>query len=241
MENLKPENYKEFKEKFNYNDPNYAFYYKFIKRPISYPLTWWVFKNTNYTPNQLTLMGVVIVLLSALFFSIGTYVMVIFGAILFFVFEIFDDFDGVIARGKGLTSKRGAWFDTMGGIFGKVIVMFGISIGLYNSLEESKYLILGLIAIAAYTLANILDMSIKIYFTNKKHKKLKFAEHKPDPKTLGGKLSILSESIMNLWYVLLILGGLTNMLYLFIWFAAIYYSIYTVSQFIYRSRFYRNQ
>lgn len=232
--------YAEFKRDFNYNDPNYAFYYKFIKRPISYPMTWFVYKKTNLTPNVLTYIGFVFALLSALFFSLGTYACIVAGVILFFLYEVFDDFDGIIARSKGIRSRRGGWLDILAGCIGKVLVMLGVSLGVFRITGDPYMLILGLVAIVGATSINSIDHVTKIRYSVVVQKKLKFVDTKPDPKTLAGKLSVLSEIMLNIWFVVLILAGLTNRLSVFLWFSAIYYTLYSVAQFFYLNRKYKN-
>lgn len=233
-------NYKRFRADYDYLDPNYAFYYKFIKRPISYPLAWIVYSKTRFTPNQLSFMGLVSVILSAFFFALGGWVYAILGGLLFFLFEVFDDFDGIIARSKKLGSKRGGWFDSVLGVFGKIIITLAISLGVFRVTSDPSYLVLGLIGIAAYGTLNSLDENVKIHFFKQEFRKLRFAEHKPDPATFGGQLSILSEIILNAWFTVLLVSSLTNQLGFFLYFTAAYYSLYALTQFLYRSYQYRN-
>ena len=231
------EDYNEFKKDFNYNDPNYAFYYKFIKRPISYPLCWIVY-HTSLTPNTLTIIGAVFALLAGISLRIGTPLYLIIAAICFFIFELSDDFDGVIARSKNMSSKRGGWLDALVGIFGKSIILAGASIGLYYTTNEPVSLIYGIVGMFGYFAYNIIDNSIKIHFLTTRFKKLKFAEHAPKPETLEGKLSIFSELIMNLWYVVFFLASIFNVIQVFVIFSAIYYPLYAISQFLYRNHIY---
>src|SRR3989344_1592929 len=131
--------YKEFRKQYDYGDPNYSIYYKFFKRPISYPLTWLVYKYTNLRPNTLTYIGFLIGLIAAFLFSLGTYAGFVWGAIAFFIFELFDDFDGVIARSKNIRSRRGGWLDILAGYIGKFIIVLGITLGLYRASSNPEY------------------------------------------------------------------------------------------------------
>lgn len=239
----KPEplrSYKEFREKYDYHDPDYTFYYKFIKRPISYPLTWWVYKNTAWGPNVFTYIGFAFAFLAALLFSKGSHLFVILGFISFFVYELFDDFDGIIARAKNIRSRRGGWLDILAGTIGKMMILIGISIGAFQATHEPRVLVAGLIALGGYAAYTNIDHITKIRFSVVVQKKMKFEETKPDPNTLAGKISILSELMMNLWPALLLICALSNRMPLFVYYSAVYYTLYPVTLFFYLNRKYKN-
>jgi phosphatidylglycerophosphate synthase len=231
--------YKEFRKEADYGDPNYSFYYKFVKRPISYPLTWLVY-NTRLNPNELTYTGFAFFLLSAIFYSIGTYQFLIIGIIGFFIAELFDDFDGVIAKTKGIRSRRGGWLDILSGCVGKTIILAAISIGAFRSTANPNYLIFGLISVVGYSTYISLDHVTKIRFSVMVQKKMKFIEHKPNPKSLAGMLSILSEVLMNVWMVFFVLASIFNMMGEFVIYSAVYYSIYPLFLFLYLNRKYKD-
>lgn len=233
-------NYREFVNDFNYHDPNYAFYYKFIKRPISYPLTWLVYKKTSLRPNQLTLFGFIFAALAALFFLQATPIFFILGAISFFIFDIFDDFDGIIARSKAIRSRRGGWLDILAGCIGKYIILGTIAIGVFRMTGDPMYLIMGIVAVMGMASVNNIDHVTKIRFSVVVQQKMKFEDVKPDAKTLAGKLSVLSEIALNIWFVLLIVCGLFNILPIFIIYSALYYLFYPVFQFVYLNHKYKN-
>ena len=233
-----PLSYTELRQKYDYHDPSYAFYYKYIKRPIAYPLTYIVYRYTSFTPNQLTLFGFVCALFAGMSFSQGTATGALIGALLFFLFECADDFDGIVARAKKMGSKRGAWLDFVNGIWGKLAALIGITLGVYTKTGSIHYLMLGIIAISSFLFVSLLDSSIKNYFVNKPQKKLKFAEHVPNAQTLAGKLSILSEMAMNLSFIAIIFGGLFNRLDVTLYYVSIYFPLYALGKFGYRFRQY---
>jgi len=226
------ETYKEFKEKYNYNDPNHSIYYKFIKRPISYPLTWLIFK-TNLTPNVLTFLGILSAIISALFFSSPTYTSAVLGVIFFFIFELFDDFDGIIARSKNMRSRRGYWLDVLAGDTGRLLVVGGISVGVFQATANPLYLILGILSLIFLASADNLQHVTKLSFAVVQQRKLTYEEVKPDLKTLAGKISYLAEIAGNLWFILLFVLGLTNHLLWFVYFNLAYYFAYSLLLFLY--------
>ncbi len=232
--------YKEFKKDFNYNDPNYAFYYKFIKRPISYPLTWLVYKKTQLRPNTLSYMGFFLAFLSALFFLEGSRVSLVIGALLFFAYDIFDDFDGIIARSKNIRSRRGGWLDILAGCIGKMIVVGAVAIGSFANTGDITNLVLGIISVIGMAAINNIDHVTKIRYSVVVQQKMKFVETKPDPKTLAGKLSMLSEILFNVWLLLIILAGIFDMVNVFLMYSAAYYTIYPITLFFYLNRKYKN-
>ncbi len=232
--------YKEFRKQYDYGDPNYSIYYKFFKRPISYPLTWLVYRYTNLRPNALSYIGFFFAILSTIFFWQGTATFFLLGAISFFIYDIFDDFDGVIARSKNIRSRRGGWLDILAGCVGKMMVLASVSIGMFKATGNEFMLLLGLIGVVGMAAVNNLDHVTKIRFSVVVQKKLKFIETKPDSKTLAGKLSILSEILLNAWFILLILAGLFDYLEIFLLYSAGYYAIYPILLFFYLNRKYKD-
>ncbi len=75
------------------------------------PLARLVIRHTNFTPNQVSSLSLIVGLASIFFLSWGGYVLTILGASLSFLYLVLDIIDGQIARVKGLTSKTGAWLD----------------------------------------------------------------------------------------------------------------------------------
>lgn len=70
----------------------------------------WVLK-LPFTPNQWTSFSLLLGLSSLACVARGDYVRGIAGALLFQLFYIVDNWDGDVARAKGLSSRWGAWFD----------------------------------------------------------------------------------------------------------------------------------
>src|SRR3989344_5614695 len=118
----------------------------------------------------------------AFFFIRGTFPFLILGAIAFFLYEVFDDFDGVIARSKNIRSRRGGWLDILAGCVGKMMVLASVSIGMFKATGNEFMLLLGLIGVVGMAAVNNLDHVTKIRFSVVVQKKLKFIETKPDSK-----------------------------------------------------------
>src|SRR5260221_7925250 len=52
--------------------------------------------HTSITPNEVTFVGVVVFVLSAVAFAHGTYILYVLGALIFFLAVLFDEMDGML-------------------------------------------------------------------------------------------------------------------------------------------------
>ena len=75
------------------------------------PLARLVSRHANFTPNQVSLLSLIVGVASIFFLFWGGYLFTLIGAGLSSFYLVFDIIDGQIARVKGLTSKVGAWLD----------------------------------------------------------------------------------------------------------------------------------
>ena len=232
--------YKEFKERFDYHDPPYSFFYKYVKRPFLYPVTW-ALCHTPIHPNVYSYTGFICAMIAALFFSHGTHAAIIAGLVFFFLYEFCDDFDGISARFKGIKSRHGGWLDILSGCIGKMTIIGAIALGVFRMSGDSSYLIAGIIAVLGIATYNTIDHVSKIRFSTVVQKKLKFEEVKPDPHSLAGKLTILSEIFLNIWPSFLVIGVIINKLDWFIIYNALYYPIYATTLFFYISHKYKDR
>ncbi len=98
-------------------------YYNFSMRFI------WCIRNTNVTPNQLTVLSLCIALAGCFGFAIGTRSMIIFGLILVQASYIFDCADGQLARYKQMFSPVGGWLDQMADRIKEFGIYFSLAYG----------------------------------------------------------------------------------------------------------------
>ena len=91
------------------------------------------FASTGLSPNFWTVVGLVIALLSALVYGLGTEIQngLIIGGILLLVSGFFDMVDGQVARVTGKTSKKGSYLDSMFDKISEVAIFLGILVGGY--------------------------------------------------------------------------------------------------------------
>lgn len=127
----------------------FAFY---IGRPMSYVLTI-PFLYTSITPNQVTLLSIIPLLVGFVLMYIGDSILIFYiGWLCFFLWNLLDGVDGNIARFKKQFSKMGSVYDAMAGYVAMVLSPFAWGItaahhpgwfqGLFN-FPIDIYIILG--------------------------------------------------------------------------------------------------
>jgi phosphatidylglycerophosphate synthase len=108
---------------------------------------------TRVTPNQMTIVSVLVGLGGAAFFLSSRPVMQFAGALLFLAHSILDGCDGELARLKFQTSRLGGILDFWGDNVVHSAVFAAIAIGWWRSSEEIQPLLLGAAAIAGTLLS----------------------------------------------------------------------------------------
>jgi len=88
--------------------------------------------HTRATPNALTLAGLLVAIVGALFYARGSYANYLTGALMFFVSGLFDEMDGMIARLKFRESAFGTWFEGFVDNVTYLAVFTGIIVGLHR-------------------------------------------------------------------------------------------------------------
>jgi len=86
--------------------------------------------HTSITPNEVTIGGVIISVLSAFSFARGGYLYSVLGALLFYVAGLFDEMDGMLARIKFAESPRGTWLEGFADGLSYLLLFGGITMGL---------------------------------------------------------------------------------------------------------------
>ena len=89
------------------------------------------FASTGLSPNFWTAIGLVIALISALVYGLGSQIEygLVIGGILLLVSGFFDMVDGQVARVTGKTSKKGGYLDSMFDKIAEVAIFLGILVG----------------------------------------------------------------------------------------------------------------
>jgi phosphatidylglycerophosphate synthase len=103
------------------------------------------------TPNQITVIMMIVGVLSALFFVSGGYFYSLIGIFFYHLYLILDACDGEVARFKKIFSKKGLYLDYISHIMINPLIIGGIALGAYinnpTSLPDNLFLFMGAIAV----------------------------------------------------------------------------------------------
>lgn len=176
---------------------------KIINRKISIFISKYLVK-TGLTPNQISILNLMIGISSALLFAKGSFPWIFIGGILAQITSITDGCDGEIARLKFLSSKFGAWLDDVFDRYIDMLIVIGMAYGYWvisqNSLvwPITAFAVMGL-AFLSYLPAKYRDI------TNSKFMWYLFKFKRP-----GRMLLIMFAGITGLIFPTLILIALIS-------------------------------
>lgn len=147
------------------NVSSYPFIHKFLPfdryfiRPPAALLVRALFK-TSVTPNQLTMCSFLFGLAAGIAYLGGAPAYFALGGVLALVSTIFDAADGMLARGKGLTSRYGAFLDIFLDRIADFAVLSGATFGYFKYTQSFRFLVFGLVTIGLYFL------QVSLYYIN---------------------------------------------------------------------------
>jgi len=139
---------------------NLTFVIKYLNLPITKRLAG-LFARTKLTPNQLTMLGLLVFLLAGVSFFYQNFLV---GGILAMSARLFDSIDGKIARLKFLESQLGDFLEKITDIFGDVFVLIGLSFGLYFFHNSSFILMAGLLTTIMRLTPALISLNIEYYY-----------------------------------------------------------------------------
>lgn len=119
---------------------------RFINRPISIRISKW-FLKTGIKPNQISLLSFFIGILGGLFFSVGSYINLLIGALLVQLSSIIDGCDGEVARLKFITTKYGEWFDAVLDRYADALIIMGMIYGHWTMHNDIMIWLVGFAAL----------------------------------------------------------------------------------------------
>ncbi|HEV1024404.1 TPA: CDP-alcohol phosphatidyltransferase family protein, partial [Streptococcus pneumoniae] len=118
----------------------FAFY---VGRPLSYLLTV-PFVKTNITPNQISYLSIIPLIVGFIIMIFTTdFVVLLLAWFLFFLWNLLDGVDGNLARYREQYSKDGSVVDAMAGYVAMVLTYFGAGIVAAHLTDSDIYIILG--------------------------------------------------------------------------------------------------
>lgn len=111
----------------------------YILRPIAFIFVKLLYP-TSITPNQVSLMTVIVGIMSGYFFSRGDVVSFVIAGSLYFLSLVLDCVDGMIARLKNNGAPVGRIIDGLSDYIVGILVYIGMGIGFGKGLIDIKYL-----------------------------------------------------------------------------------------------------
>lgn len=158
------------KERFPYKDVDKnekrvdSWYYQLLTKPLFQASTWLIVNFTNLTPNQISSLGLLFMVLAAFSFLKGYLIM---GAILFHVRHILDAVDGRVARLKNMGSNFGAFLDVYSGVIGVFVMIGCLSIGQYIITDDYQWLILWPMLFFAFIFHTVESSKVALVLSSK--------------------------------------------------------------------------
>jgi phosphatidylglycerophosphate synthase len=116
--------------------------------PLAVPLTRLLTERRSITPNQISVLAMVLGFSVGPVFALGTRTAAIAGAVLFYLAFLFDCVDGKLARARGTTSQMGAVLDGIGDAGRRASASAGLLIWLVRYEAELSAVVIGAIYVA---------------------------------------------------------------------------------------------
>lgn len=187
----------------------FAFY---VGRPLSYLLTV-PFVKTNITPNQISYLSIIPLIVGFIIMIFTTdFVVLLLAWFLFFLWNLLDGVDGNLARYREQYSKDGSVVDAMAGYVAMVLTYFGAGIVAAHLNDSDIYIILG--ALSGISLIFPRLVMHKYINTVAQDESVSSIKDKSDFNTIK-ILALNMTSITGIPQVLLLLTILTNQWVLF--------------------------
>ena len=134
---------------------------RYIIRKISGFITWLLVK-TPVTPNQVTIISLILGIASAAFFSHGAHTYTIIAGLFYFISTVFDQCDGEVARHKQMTSDFGKTFDIIVDSIVNATITIGITIAIYKTNGSGLSILAGLLAMTGI----VISLLLTTYFSH---------------------------------------------------------------------------
>jgi len=118
-------------------------------------------KNTDLTPNHLSIFSLVFSILAAFLLSTAAYWYFVLGALSYQIAVVLDYSDGSLARLKGMSSFYGKWLDYNVDIVREFLIIFGLCWGLCKQNADPAIWIAGIILCSTNFVSDIISMTFK--------------------------------------------------------------------------------
>ena len=180
---------------------------RYIIRKISGFISGFLIR-TPVTPNQVTIISLILGIISGVFFSLGEYTYTITAGLLYFLSTVFDQCDGEVARLKQMETEFGWKLDIIVDAIVNTVIVIGITIAVYMKMGSVLVIIVGFLTITGITISLLLAT----YFSHdsKKNTGIKKMLDKLNNKDFFYIIMILSVIFNQMIWFLLIMAVGTN-------------------------------
>ncbi len=137
---------------------------RYIIRKISGFITGCLIK-TPITPNQVTIISLVLGIISGILFSCGEHAYTLMAGVAYFLSTIFDQCDGEVARAKQMSSEFGMVFDIIIDSIVNAIIVIGITIAIYKANGSDLTIIAGSLSMIGI----VISLLLTTYFSSERN------------------------------------------------------------------------
>ncbi len=197
--------------------------------------------KTSLTPNQITIISLLLGLSCAACFAFGNWIAGIIGGVLLLASYTFDNCDGEVARIKKLSSEIGAKLDDMSDWIVDASFFAALGYGTAQSMDQQFWFWLGLAAAAGAFIDYIVDL---IHEAQKSKKpdavsRKQQASEPRQPKDGLDWIIYIFHKLSRADFCLIVLGlAIFNVTWLLLPFAAIGAQVYWITDLFERARGY---
>jgi len=124
------------------------FYHRFLDKISLLPT--WLFLHTKITPNQVTVLSMVLGVVAAFFYSSSAMAAWVIGFFILQIIFVLDAVDGMIARYRKVANPIGKYFDIMAPNLIIPAVFTGITFYVYNLWTSPLAFLLGILGIIGF-------------------------------------------------------------------------------------------
>ncbi len=186
-----------------------------------------LFMRTPITPNQITSMSLGTGIIAGFFFSNGSYLSSVAGALTFQLSNILDNCDGDIARAKNMKSVFGGWYDIVSDLLTDICLFGGIAAGLLNTKSSGPVVLACTLCISGSFFHYLIVVMEKI----KGFGPAVFAQPHPEGVKRKSFLYKIKEALSEgeaSWLVLIF--SVCHQIQFILWFGTIYMQIIWISE-----------
>ena len=168
--------------------------------------------RTPVTPNQVTIISLILGIISGVFFSLGEYTYTITAGLLYFLSTVFDQCDGEVARLEQMETEFGRKLDIVVDAIVNAVIVIGITIAVYTKTGSILVIIAGFFAMTGITISLLLVT----YFSHN------------SKKNTGAKEMLDKLNNKGFFYIIMLLSVIFNQMIWFLLIMAIGTNIYWI-------------